>query len=76
MFVGFPELLHGDQIRSLRQFVEVIENARVRSETIAELVAEEFVGGGELSVRRNAEGGDKNKNRKTSSHCGLLNPSS
>ena len=69
MLVRFAELLHRDQIRPRRQQVEVVEDARVRREAVAEFVAEKFVrrGDGSLGLRR---GGDKQNEyaEKESSH--------
>src|SRR4051794_9205442 len=45
MLVGLAELLHGDEVRALRQRIEVVDDARPRRETVAELVPEELLGG-------------------------------
>ena len=68
VLIGLPELLDGDQIRSLRQLVEVVENARVRRKAIAELVSEKLVGRRHLSVRGGGQSGDEQKRCETSDH--------
>jgi len=64
VLVGLAELVDGDQIRVLRQLVEVIEDARVRCEALPELVAEELLGRGDGVLRKRGKGDQKQNNRE------------
>src|SRR5437867_8107302 len=70
VLIGLTELLNSDEIRTLRQLVEVVENSGMESEALSEFVSEKFIWCGNLCECRN--GNQRDQNEEASNHHNVI----